>query len=113
MRIIIGSAVFSATLNDNATVSVLKAMLPLTINMSELNGNEKFQYLPATLPANASTGGNIQVGDLMLYGNNCLVLFYKSFHTSYSYTRIGRISNTSGLVAALGKGEVTVRFENE
>ena len=111
MRIIIGSAVFSATLNDNATVSALKAMLPLTINMSELNGNEKFNYLPATLPVNASAGGKIEVGDLMLYGNNCLVLFYKSFHTSYSYTRIGRIGNTSGLTKAVGKGDVTVRFE--
>jgi len=88
-------------------------MLPLTIGMSELNGNEKFHYLPAALPVNASGGGNIQVGDLMLYGNNCLVLFYKSFHTSYRYTRIGRISNISELVAALGKGELTVRFEME
>jgi hypothetical protein len=113
MRIIIGSAVFSATLLDNATVSALKAKLPFTISMSELNGNEKYHYLPDALPVNASVGGNIQVGDLMLYGNNCLVLFYKSFHTSYSYTRIGSIGNTSGLVAALGKGEVTVRFENE
>jgi len=113
MRIIIGSDVFSAILNDNVTASALKAMLPLTISMSELNGNEKFNYLPTTLPVNVSGGGNIQVGDLMLYDNNCLVLFYKSFHTSYSYTRIGRINNTSGLVAALGKGEVTVRFEME
>lgn len=113
MRIIIGSAFFLVTLHDNATASALKAMLPLTISMSELNGNEKFHYLPAALLVNALAGGNIQAGDLMLYGNNCLVLFYNSFHTSYSYTRIGRISNRSGLVAALGKGEVTVRFEME
>jgi len=111
MRIIIGSAVFSATLHDNAAASALKEMLPLTISMSELNGNEKFNYLPATFPVNASTGGNIQDGDLMLYGNNCLVLFYKSFNTSYSYTRIGRINNTSGLMKVVGKGDVTVRFE--
>ena len=111
MRIIIGSDIFSATLHDNATASALKAILPLTISMSELNGNEKFHYLTATLPVNASAGGNIEVGDLMLYGNNCLVLFYKSFHTSYSYTRIGRIGNTSGLTKAVGKGDVTVRFE--
>ena len=113
MKITIGSAVFTATLNNNATATAFKAMLPLTINMSELNGNEKFYYFSTTLPANASSGGNIQVGDLMLYGNNCLVLFYESFKTSYSYTRLGKIDNTTGLVAALGAGGVTIKFEKQ
>ena len=111
MKITVGSAVFTATLNNNATATAFKAMLPLTINMGELNGNEKFYYFSTTLPTNASSGGNIQVGDLMLYGKNCLVLFYEGFNTSYSYTRLGRIDNTSGLVAALGTGSVTVKFE--
>ena len=113
MKITIGSAVFTATLNNNATATAFKAMLPLTINMGELNGNEKFYYFSTTLPTNASSGGNMQVGDLMLYGNNCLVLFYEGFNTSYSYTRLGRIDNTSGLVAALGAGSVTVKFEKQ
>lgn len=113
MKITIGSAVFTAALNNNATATAFKAMLPLTINMGELNGNEKFYYFSTTLPTNASSGGNIQVGDLMLYGNNCLVLFYEGFNTSYSYTRLGRIDNTSGLVAALGAGSVTVKFEKQ
>lgn len=113
MKITIGSAVFKATLNSNATTAAFKAMLPLTINMSELNGNEKFYYFSTTLPTNATRGGDIQVGDLMLYGNNCLVLFYKGFSTSYSYTRLGRIDNTSGLVAALGAGSIIVKFEKQ
>lgn len=65
MKITIGSAVFTATLNNNATATAFKAMLPLTINMGELNGNEKFYYFSTTLPTNASSGGNMQVGDLM------------------------------------------------
>jgi hypothetical protein len=113
MKITIGSAVFTATLNNNATATAFKAMFPLTINMGELNGNEKFYYFSTTLPTNASKGGNIQVGDLMLYSNNCLVLFYESFNTSYSYTRLGKIDNTSELVAALGAGSVTVKFEKQ
>jgi len=113
IKITLGSTVFIATLNNNATATAFKAMLPLTINMSELNGNEKFYYFSTTLPTNASSGGNIQVGDLMLYGNNCLVVFYEGFNTSYSYTRLGRIDNTSGLVAALGARSVTVKFEKQ
>jgi hypothetical protein len=112
MKITVDSTVFTATLYDNASTTAFRAMLPLTIRMSELNGNEKFYYFSATLPANASNVGNIQAGDLMLYDNNCLVLFYESFKTSYSYTRIGRIDNASGLVAALGSGSIIVKFEN-
>ncbi len=113
MKVTIGSAVFTATLNNNAAATAFKEMLPLTINMSELNGNEKFYYFSTTLPTNASSGGNIQVGDLMLYSNNCLVLFYEGFNTSYSYTRLGKIDNTAGLIAALGTGSVTVKFEKQ
>lgn len=111
MKITVGTAVFTATLNDNASATAFKAMLPLSIKMEDLNSNEKFFNFPGTLPTSASSVGNIQVGDLMLYGNNCLVLFYKGFNTSYSYTRLGKIDNVTGLVAALGSGDVNVRFE--
>ncbi len=110
LKITIGTNTFTATLYNNATVNALKTRLPMTLNMKELNGNEKYFDLPNNLPANASNPGTIQTGDLMLYGSNTLVLFYKSFSTSYSYTRLGRIDDTSGLTAALGSGNVTVTF---
>jgi hypothetical protein len=44
----------------------------------------------------------------MLYGSNTFVLFYEAFSTSNSYTKLGKLSNTTGLVSALGKGNVTV-----
>jgi len=109
--ITIGSNQFTATLESNAAASKFKKMLPLTINMKDLNGNEKFFDLPGNLPTNAANPRTINLGDLMLWGSNTLVLFYKTFNTSYSYTRLGKVQNQSGLSQALGSGNVTVTFE--
>jgi hypothetical protein len=113
VRIKIGASTFTATLLDNPTAKAFKALLPLTISMKELNNNEKFFDLPKSLPTNSSVPASIQSGDLMLYGSNTLVLFYKSFSTSYSYSKLGKIEDVNGLVAALGTGNVTVTFEME
>ncbi len=112
MKITIGSSVFTATLYDNPTTAAFKTKLPLTINMTELNGNEKYYDFPSPLPTNASVGGNIKVGDLTLYGNNVLVLFYKNFNTTHSYTKLGYVDNPTGFDTALGAGNVTIKFEN-
>ncbi len=112
INIIVGSKTFTATLADSETGEAFAALLPLTVTMNELNGNEKYHYLSTSLPTAAYQPGTIHAGDLMLYGNNCLVLFYETFNTSYSYTRLGTIDNPSGLAEALGVGNVSVRFEN-
>ena len=113
MRIKIGSSTFTATLYNNATATAFSGMLPMTIKMSELNGNEKYFDLSVDLPTNTSNPGKIQGGDLMIYGSNTLVLFYNTFSTSYSYTRLGRINGTTGLGAAVDSGSVTVTYELE
>ena len=111
LTIRIGDRVFAATLSDNSTVDAFKKLLPLSITMAELNGNEKFASLPGKVPSRASRPSSIQTGDLMLYGSNTLVLFYKSFSTRYSYTKIGQLDDPRGLEAALGSGNVIVTFE--
>ncbi len=44
-------SVFDVILEDNETTRVLIHKLPMAINMSELNGNEKYCYLSDRLPA--------------------------------------------------------------
>ena len=48
----------------------------------------------------------------MLFGSDCLVLFYESFSTSYSYTPLGAVENPQGLADALSSGsaQVTLRL---
>ena len=113
MKITIGSNTFTAKLLDNPTVTEFKSRLPLTIDMSELNGNEKLYRFSTDLPVNPSNPGTLNTGDLMIYSTNTLVLFYKSFPTSYSYTKLGRIENSTGLADAVGLGSVAVTFELE
>jgi len=106
-----GGRSFAATLEDNATARAFAALLPMTVTMNELNGNEKYCYLPENLPTDSYRPGTIQNGDLMLYGSDCVVLFYETFSSSYSYTRIGQLDNPSGLASALGQGSARVTFE--
>ena len=106
----IGKKKFKAKIYKNKTTKKLRKKFPLKLRMEELNGNEKYKYLDFSLPAKEKKVKKIKAGDIMLYGDDCLVLFYKSFETSYEYTKIGRITNTKGLKKAGGKGSVTVRF---
>ena len=71
-------------------------------------GQPKYTRLPEALPTDAIQPGALQTGDLMLYGANCLVLFYQSFPSSYSYTPLGQIEHPDGLASVLGAGSVTV-----
>jgi hypothetical protein len=106
----VGERRFAVTLADNAAARAFAALLPLTLDMPDLNANEKHVRLPKALPANASVPGTLRNGDLMLYGTNTLVLFYLTFDSPYSYTRIGKVDEPDALAAALGRGDARVTF---
>lgn len=88
---------YSVNLENNETVRQLIKVLPLEIKMDDLNGNEKYAYLDTSLLANKESINHINAGDIMLFGDNCLVIFYKSFDTTYKYTKIGHIDNLPNL----------------
>lgn len=96
-------------LEDNSTTSALIKLLPLSLSMNDLNDNEKYVYLNESLPTNTFSPKHIESGDVMLYGDNCLVIFYKSFSTNYDYTKIGHIDNLPNL----GDGEVSISISAE
>lgn len=106
----VGTTGFNVTLSDSDAARAFQKLLPLTLKLEELNGNEKHGELPKALPTNASRPGTIRVGDLMLYGSKTLVVFYATFESAYSYTRLGRVDDPVGLAAALGRGDARVSF---
>ena len=108
MNIQIDNKTFTVIVENNKTVKELYQKLPITLEMSDLNNNEKYCYLNFTLSTDSKSVKNIKKGDVMLFGNSCLVIFYKSFTTSYSYTKIGYIENPADIETALGKKDIKV-----
>ena len=111
IKITIAGRNFTAVPANTPAAAEFLKRLPLTLRMNELNGNEKYAGLSDKLPADPTCPGRIGSGELMLYGNSTLVLFYESFPTSYSYTRIGKITDARGLKEAVGRENITVTFE--
>ena len=111
INLIVNNKTFTATLENNETTRALTSMFPMTLNMSDLHSNEKYNYLNSSLTTNSSIPRMINAGDIKLYGNNCLVVFYDDFKNSYSYTNLGKVDNVDDFIAELGSGSVNIRFE--
>ena len=109
----VGERRFAVTLADNEAARAFVSQLPLTLDMPDLNGNEKHQKLPKSVPTNVTRPGTIRNGDLMLWGADTLVVFYLTFDSPYSYTRLGRIEDAAALPQALGRGQVRVTFAKD
>ena len=107
VSVVIEEKEYILNLEDNKTAKDFVSMLPLDLDMNELNGNEKYINLDKSLKTNPYNPKRINASDVMLFGDNCLVIFYKSFDTTYSYTKIGHIDNLNDL----GDGDIKVRFE--
>ncbi|MBO4575705.1 MAG: hypothetical protein J5680_01200 [Neisseriaceae bacterium] len=113
IKIIVNNQEFTATMQDNTASQELLQMLPLQIDMTELNGNEKYhQFSDKKFSTNSHIVKNIANGDLMIFGNNYLVIFYKNFtQNNYAYTPIGKIDNPKNLPQALGHGNVKIQIK--
>lgn len=104
---------YEAILYDNSTTKELIKKFPITITMSDLNRNEKYYNFSKSFSTSSENVANINKGDIMLFGDNCLVIFYKSFSTRYRYTKLGYIKNLEDLENSLGKGDISITFEIE
>lgn len=110
IQIEVGEEVFSAKLYDNETTRAFLELFPVSVIMKDLNANEKYYYFSEDLPSDAVYPERVQAGDIMLFGSDCLVVFYESFSTSYSYTPMGVVEDIEGFVEAMKGTDVSVSF---
>ena len=113
VEVVVGKRTFQAELANTEAAKKLADSLPMTISANELNGNEKYAYMTQNFPTDDNISGQIKAGDMMLFGDNCLVFFYKDFKTSYSYTRIGKIKEGDAFAKVVGNGNVTITIQKK
>ena len=106
----VGGNTMTATLTDNEATRELTKLLgqgDITIRMSDYGGFEKVGALPQSLPT-SNTQITTELGDIMLYQGNQMVIFYGS--NSWSYTRLCKIdgATVSNLRQFLGNGDITL-----
>ena len=120
IKIIIGEEQYYIKLNgkefefefkDTEVANQIKSKLPFTVKMTNLNGNEVYyQFSGESFTTNHKSVGTINMGDIYLYQSNFLVLFYKTFTTSYSYTEIGKLKDATGLDTIIGSSDIEVEW---
>ena len=107
MYITIGGRTASVTLADNSATQALVEKLqqaPVTVTLNSSGGFEIWGPLGFSLPT-SNERINAQPGDVILYGDNNICIFYGT--NSWTYTRLGKIDNltASELKTFLKAGE--------
>ena len=83
--------------------------------MTNLNNNELYYQFNNKFSTDTKSVRTINTGDIYLYQSDYLVLFYKTFSTTYSYSEIGKLTDTNGLADIIGSNspiEVEWGIEN-
>ena len=102
---------FEFEFKDTEVANQIKSKLPFTVKMTNLNGNEVYyQFSDESFTPNHKAVGTINMGDIYLYQSNYLVLFYKTFTTSYSYTEIGKLKDAIGLDTIIGSSDIEIEW---
>lgn len=112
ISVTINGTLLTATLDDGIAGQQMLERLPMSLHMEELHGNEKYCYTGEPFDGEEYLPTTIEAGDLMVFGRDCLVLFYETFsNDTWSYQRVGKIDDASNLAELCGKGSVDVVFE--
>ena len=114
VNISVGDNDFTSKFYENETSRAIINSMPILVEMSDFNSQEKVATLSQTPPSSPEkTPETIHSGELYVWSGNRLVLFYTTFSNTYGgYIPIGYIEDTSNLETALGSGNVVVTFSS-
>ena len=76
---------FELILENNASAKAFAKLLPLELDMADVNGNEKFYLLADHLPRKEQCSCSIKTGDLLLCQTNELTFFYDDCTVHYMF----------------------------
>lgn len=96
--------------NNKSTQALRNLLLEgeITVTASEYGGFEQVGSLPMSLP-DEDRHLSASCGDIMLYNNKYIVLFYGS--NNWSYTKLGHIDmSISEIRRILDKSSITIRL---
>lgn len=113
LKITISEHTFYAAFADNPSAEEFRELLaegPITITMKDYGGFEKVGPLGTTL---TRTDAKIttEPGDIILYQGNQITIYYGV--NSWNFTKLAKISDSSGLKDKLGTGTIEATFSLE
>jgi hypothetical protein len=76
IRLKVGNKVLTATLADNKTARDFVSLLPLTLNMNDLFGREKFGHLPRAISEEGKRTHTCAIGDIAYWSPGPDVAIY-------------------------------------
>ncbi len=110
LNITVGDQTLTATFADTPSAEEFRALLaqgPVTVTMEDYGGFEKVGPLGTTL-IRSDERITTQPGDIILYQGDQITIYYDT--NTWTFTRLARIDDPSGLRELLGDGTVQVTF---
>lgn len=108
MKLEIDENALDVSWNNNASVTALNEIKPLTINMHLYGGFEQVGSIGQSIVSDDKEI-TTKPGDIVLYSNNQIVVFFGT--NTWSYTKLGHINlSESELSTLLNKSNVTLKI---
>ena len=109
MKLLIGQKEVPVTWEENASVEALRALCPLTIQMSMYGGFEQVGPIGQSIVSD-DVQTNTNYGDIVLYSGNQVVIVYGS--NSWAYTRLGHVNlSQKEMSDLLSKGDTVITLK--
>ena len=97
MTLNFGGKAYTAISTSTKTTKSFIESLPVTIQMTDVDGNEKYGCMYYKIATESPKTNVVTKGDVLLFGESCVIVAYKDFKSSSKYTKLGHIDNVDDL----------------